>query len=125
MPHLATRSGDGLAIEVKPNVTAREDRGIIRRVEQVLPEEVGHHRGATLARLEEWQATDGPELKLELIHVAGVEREVPGVMGSRGQLIDQQPPVAALEELDCEDAHHVERVEDSSCQSPGKGDAIG
>ena len=52
MPHLATRSGDGLAIEVKPNVTAREDRGIIRRVEQVLPEEVGHHRGATLARLE-------------------------------------------------------------------------
>jgi hypothetical protein len=63
----------------------------------VLPEitEQIRHRGwRMLTRRAERKSADGPHLLLELARDVGVDREVAGVVGARGQLIDYDPAIA-------------------------------
>ena len=75
-----------------------------------IAEQVRHRRRLQQLGRSERQAADRAQLLLELAGPAGVERQVPGVVRPRRQLVDEQPAVARDEELDAQHADVVERL---------------
>ena len=76
-----------------------------------IAEQIGH-RG----RLEEFgrsqrQAAHGAHLLLELAGTAGIERQVPGVVRTRRDFVDQQAPVLGEEKFDAQHADVLEALQ--------------
>ena len=59
------------------------------------------------------QVADDAELLLELRGFTGIDRVVPGIVRSRGELVHEQTSVGGEEELDREHAHIVKCLGDA------------
>jgi len=89
-------------------------------------EKIRHGGGAQEFGGTEGQAADGAELLFELRCHAGVDGEMAGVVGARGELVDEEGFVGLDEEFDTQDADYVERLEDGASEFAGStGDIFG
>ena len=75
-----------------------------------IAEKIGHRGRLQQIGRAERQPADGAQLLLELAGATGVERQMPGVVRTRRQLVDEQLAAAGHEEFDAQDADVVERV---------------
>ena len=103
MAHLPPGAG-GLAVEMELHVGEAAARPPSRGSPsaQRSPRRLAIAAGASAVT--QRQAADGAELLLELAGRRGVERQVAGVVRPRGELVDQQLPVARQEHLDAQHA---------------------
>src|SRR5579862_5165118 len=79
-----------------------------------LAEQVRHSGRPEQGGGAEGQATDGPELLLELAGYGGVEGQVAGIVGARSELVDQEAAARFDKEFDAQDADDVESIEDGA-----------
>ena len=91
---------------------ARAPRPIGLAVGPDVAQQIGHRRRPHLPRRSQGQAADRTHLLLELARHAGVEREVPRVVRTRRDLVDEQPAVGRQEELDAQHADVDELLHD-------------
>lgn len=116
VPHLPAFAHRHLAVNVR--VKARLGQGGTER--QVCrsaasagsANQVEHGCSGMLGRIAQWQAEDGPEVLGKLGRSASLDGVVAGVVGPRGDLIDQDPALLVEEELNGEQAHKIHGLHD-------------
>jgi len=111
MAHLAAAPRFPLAVELWPDACAQPGRN---RGDLVADEVLHHHRGEA-RRVAQRPAGNRPDVLLELIRYADCFGPVPGIMDSRGYLVDQQR-LAGNEELDAEHADIIEGTGNAPCR---------
>src|SRR5579885_1594 len=115
MPHLATSARDRFAIEMQFDMRIRVGGSPVGFA--MLPEiakQIRHCRRAKLLCRAEWQATDGPQLLLKLAGDAGINRQMPGVMRTRRQFVDQQLSRARDKKLHAQHTHNIQCFENAA-----------
>src|SRR6185437_12690231 len=115
MAHLAAAPRFPLAVELWPDACAQpgRNRG------DLVADEVFHHYRGEARRVAQRPAGNRPDVLLELIRYADCFGPMPGIMDSRGYLVDQQR-LAGNEELDAEHADIIE----GTGNAPRRGDRL-
>jgi hypothetical protein len=112
MPHFPTGCGGFLAVEVKFHAgVSLPDLGPVRiSVVPEIAQKVDHRGGSRQGSRAQREPAKRPDLLLELAGDRSFDRQVPRIMRSRGQFVDEQTPFGSQEELDRQHAHRSERL---------------
>jgi hypothetical protein len=96
------------------------------RIRPEVAEEVRHGPRPTQGGGAEGEAADGAEELLELVGLAGLERDVPGVVRARRELVGQERPVTREEALHGHEPDRIEPLDDAYREAGGgRGDLVG
>src|SRR5579884_528590 len=87
VPHLASGSDRGLAVEVDRRPRDGEPAP---EIFDLAANQIGHFHAAASDRLRQWPAGDSTDMLLELRYRGAVQRPMTGVMHSRRDFIDQK-----------------------------------
>ena len=103
MSHLAAGTWTFLAIEMEIGIALAEDRIPIRTVTSPqLSQDIGHRGRAALFGATQRQIADCPELLFKLTAVKGLDRQMPRIVRSGSNFVDEQPAIRGDEEFDAE-----------------------